>query len=224
MTKPNFTSISVVLDRSGSMAPLTNDTIGGFNTFLAEQKKVPGEAVLTLATFSTNYTLIHDCKPINEVPALTTETYTTGGSTALLDAIARTINATGTKLAAMKEEERPSQVMLVIITDGEENASREFAHEKVMQMIKHQQEKYSWSVIYLGANQDAFAVSSRLGVSAGNTLSYAATAGGTKAIYDNISYNTSSFRNSGVGATRNFFVQPVKDTSTSDTTPTPDTK
>jgi uncharacterized protein YegL len=217
MTKENFTSISVVLDRSGSMHGLTADTIGGFNSFLAEQKKAPGEAVLTLATFADYYTLIHDCLPIQEVPELTPATYQPSGSTALLDAIARTINATGTKLSAMKEEDRPSQVLLVIMTDGEENASTDFKHKQVMEMIKHQQETYSWTVVYLGANQDAIKVGTSYGISAGNTMSYAATSVGVASSYKGISSNTSSFRSSRAKSTQDFFSQapPVKDTTDS---------
>lgn len=224
MTKSNFTSISVVLDRSGSMAPLVPDTIGGFNTFLAEQQKAPGNAVLTLATFASDYTLVHDCVPIKEVPRLTVSSYQTGGYTALLDAIARTINATGAKLAAMPESERPSQVLLVVITDGEENASKEFAHAKVFEMIKHQQERYSWSVVYLGANQDAIKVGSTLGVAAGNTLSYAATSAGTHSSYGAISSNTTMLRKSGKTQISDFFNQQATTTSSTPATTTQDTK
>jgi uncharacterized protein YegL len=207
MTKPNFTSINVVLDRSGSMQPLIKETLAGFNTFLADQKKQPGEAVLTLATFANDYTLIHDCVPIQDMPELTTTSYQTGGYTALLDAIARTMNATGDKLAAMKEEDRPSQVLLVIITDGEENSSREFAHERVMSMIKHQQDVYKWSVVYLGSSLDAVKTATRLGMHGGNASYYQGNSSGVLDAYASISSNTSSLRSSGVGQTKSFFSQ-----------------
>lgn len=225
MTKANFTSISIVLDRSGSMQPLIKETIAGFNSFLEEQKKVEGDAVLTLATFANDYTLVHDGVPIQQVPALTKENYKTSGFTALLDAIARTINATGAKLASMAEHERPSQVLLVIITDGEENHSREFTHIKVMEMIKHQQEKYAWSVVYLGANQDAIQVGASMGIAAGNTATYGASVLGTKSAYSSISSNTSSLRSKGIGATADFFAldpnaaKIVVDDATSTQTP-----
>jgi uncharacterized protein YegL len=190
----NSTSIAIVLDRSGSMHSTKNDTIGGFNAFLTEQKKQEGEAVLTLATFANDYTIVYDCMPIADVPELTDAVYIPSGGTALLDAIARTINATETKIASMKQEERPSNVLLVIITDGEENASREFNHEKVMGMIKRQQEEQSWSVVYIGANQDAIQVGTSMGIARGNTMNYAANAAGTADLYASVSSNSAAYR------------------------------
>ncbi len=231
--KQDFTSINIVLDRSGSMASVRNDTIGGLNTFIEEQKKVPGSATVSLATFSSDYTLIHNFIPIADVPVITAETYQPSGGTALLDAIARTIIATDTKLAALQEDERPSKVLFVIITDGEENVSKEFSHAKVMEMIKHRQEKCEWSIIYLGANEDAFKVSSSYGISAGNTLQMfvgangsmgctgpqgpMGSAGVTGFAYNAISETTSSFRRSRLTNTMDFFSEPPVDTTSATT-------
>lgn len=197
--KDNFTSINVVLDRSGSMGGFTGDTIGGFNTFLKEQKAVPGEALFTLALFDHEYTLIHDCVPIAQVPELTNTTYVPRGSTALLDALGRTITATGAKLAAMKEEDRPSKVLFVVITDGEENASREFIHAKIMEMIKHQTEVYKWQFIYLGANQDAIQAGNKMGFNYGANASHAyfQGGGGTAKLYSSISDSMALSRRTG---------------------------
>lgn len=200
MTKENFTSINVVIDRSGSMAPLTKDTIGGFNTFLKEQKAVPGEAVLTLATFADQYTLVHDFTPISEVQELNSKTYVAGGGTALLDAIGKTIHSTGTRLSGMKEEDRPSKVIVLIMTDGEENMSREFVRAKIMDMINHQRDKYSWEFVFIGANQDAITAGHSIGVAASHSYNYSSTSVGTRAVYDSMSLGISDYRRAKVGA------------------------
>lgn len=195
MTQENYTSINMVLDRSGSMTKLAVETISGFNKFLTEQKKVDGKATLTLATFASDYSLIHDCVPLDSVKDLTTETYKTGGYTALLDAVAMTIDATGRKLAAMPEDERPRKVIFVIITDGQENFSRQFDREKVFEKISHQRDKYSWEFVYIGANQDAIQEGIKFGISGSNSINYVADEVGTAAIFANVSNNTSTYRN-----------------------------
>lgn len=181
--KDNYTAIGVIMDRSGSMSHLAADTIGGFNTFLKTQKDLPGEADLTLVLFDHEYTIVHDCKPLAEVPDLDDKTYFARGNTALLDAIGRTVKTMGARFAAMDEADRPSKVILSIVTDGFENASREFTHEQILALLKEHQEKYSWEVIYFGANQDAIAVSARMGIHAHNAVSYAANSHGTANVY-----------------------------------------
>lgn len=194
MTKENFTSVNVIIDQSGSMAGLTNDTIGGFNTFLAEQKNVPGDVAFTLCLFSTDYRLVHDCVKLDKVPDLTTKTYRPNGGTALLDAMGTTIDEVGKKLAAMPEEERPSKVIFLIVTDGEENSSRRYTLEQIRSMVTHQRETYSWEFVFMGANIDAIAAGTSLGVSAANSVNYVASAAGTHQLYGSVSRSLGSYR------------------------------
>lgn len=195
--KDNFTSINVVIDRSGSMSHLTNDTIGGFNQFLSDQKQQPGEAVLTLCTFSTNYTLVHDCVKLADVPDLCKKTYVASGGTALLDALGTTINSVGSRLAAMPEEERPSKVLFLVITDGEENSSTEFCRDKIKEMIEHQQGVYSWEFVFMGANLDSISEGASIGISKSNTMNYSATPSGTRGLYTDVSKSVTRYRSQG---------------------------
>ena len=160
----NLTEIVAILDKSGSMQSLTNDTIGGFNSFLEEQKEIPGDAILTTVLFSDTYTLLHDRLNIKDVKPMTGNDYKAGGNTALLDAMGKTINGIGLKLYNTLEEERPGKVIFFIITDGAENASTEFTHEKIEAMVELQQNTYSWEFIFLGANIDAFSVGDSIGI------------------------------------------------------------
>lgn len=196
MTKENFTSINVIIDASGSMLGLTHDTISSFNTFLQEQKAFPGEAVFTLCTFNTDYRLPHDFVKIASVPTLDNQTYKPNGGTALLDAMGTTIDSVGKKLAALPEEERPSKVIFLIITDGHENSSHRYSVEQVRSMVQHQKDVYSWEFVFMGANIDAIAAGTNLGISAQNTLNYAATSAGTHQLYRSVSENMSTYRGS----------------------------
>lgn len=208
MTKANYTSINIVLDRSGSMTKLATETLQGFNHFLSEQKKFEGEASLTVATFSSTYTLTHDFTPLKDVNDFTVEEYKTGGYTALLDAIGNTINATGAKLAAMPEEERPSKVIVVIVTDGAENYSRQFSRSQIFDMITHQREKYFWEFVFLGADQNSIQEAMSLGVTAMNAMQYSCDSIGVVSNYSTISANISSYR-AGTAQQVNFFDQKV---------------
>jgi uncharacterized protein YegL len=196
MTKENFTSINVIVDASGSMAGLTTDTIGNFNTFLKEQKEFPGEAVFTLCTFNTDYRLPHDFVKIASVPNLSNKTYTPQGGTALLDAMGTTIESVGRKLAAMPEDERPSKVIFLIITDGHENSSKRFTAEQIKGMVEHQKDVYSWEFVFMGANIDAIGTGTSLGISAMNSVNYSADSIGTHQLYKSISENMSTYRGS----------------------------
>jgi uncharacterized protein YegL len=162
----NLTEIVAILDRSGSMEPLTNDTIGGFNSFLKEQKEVPGEAVLTTVLFNDSYGLLHDRVNIKDVMPVSNNEYVADGSTALLDALGKTINDIGLKLHNTAEDDRPGKVIFFIITDGEENASSEFTNDKVKEMVELQKNTYNWEFIFLGANIDAFSAAKSIGISA----------------------------------------------------------
>ena len=170
MTNPNYTDISVLLDRSGSMHAIKTDTEGGFAAFIEEQKKTPGRCQVTLAQFDDQYEVVYSDQPLASVPALHLQPR---GSTALLDAIGRLITSTGERLAAMPEADRPGSVIVVIMTDGLENASREFTGAAVKGLIAEQSEKYGWTFVYLGANQDAIAVGESLGVNRDRSMTYA---------------------------------------------------
>ncbi len=192
--KTNHTDITIVLDRSGSMATVKDDTIGGFNTFLDDQRKVPGSAVLTLHQFDDEFETLVKGQDIQAVPHLSSLTFVPRGNTALLDAIGRAIQDTGSRLEKAAENDRPEKIIFVVITDGHENASHEYNHAKVFEMIDHQRAKYSWEFVFLGANQNAIKVASSLGMSGANAITYAANAAGTKAAFAATSSNMRAFR------------------------------
>jgi hypothetical protein len=173
MTKTNFVEIVVALDRSGSMSSVRNDTIGGFNTFVSDQRReAKGDVKLTLVQFDDQYEINYNGMPIQDVPPLTEATYIPRGMTALLDAVGKTISTVGDRLAKTPENERPSLVIFVILTDGQENQSKEFKLDQIKTMITHQTEKYNWQFLFLGADQNSFQAES-MGFSKSNTYNYA---------------------------------------------------
>lgn len=204
MTKLDYTHLICILDRSGSMGHIVDDTIRGFNKFIADQKAEPGDATLTLALFDDQYELVHDFTNLKDVPDLTTKTYFARGGTSLLDAVGKTFNSVGSKLSSMKEEDRPSKIVVLIMTDGHENSSREFKHAQIKSMIEHQKSKYSWQVIFIGAsNIDAVAAGSSLGISSTQSYSYNASSIGTGRLYNSVSAGMSDFRRAKIGASFN---------------------
>jgi len=204
MTNPNLTSINVIIDASGSMASLTHDTIGSFNTFLKEQKAFPGEANFTLCVFNDDYRLVHDFVKIASVADLDTATYHPGGYTALLDAMGSTMESVGAKLAALPEDERPSKVIFLVITDGQENASHRFSSAQIKDMVEHQMNKYSWEFVFFGASMDQIAAGQALGISMQNTMTYDSSSAGTHQLYSTISSSMSNYRSSN-SSRANFF-------------------
>lgn len=207
MTKQNFTAIAVIIDASGSMAGLTNDTIGNFNSFLNDQKAIPGEAVFSLCTFNTACQMVHDFVPLHGVEELNNKTYRASGGTALLDAMGTTIDAMGAKLAAMPEHERPSKVIVLVITDGEENSSEIFTLEQIKDKVTHQHDKYSWEFVFIGANIDAIAAGTSLGIAACNSVAYTSDSRGTQQLYRSVSSNLGSYRSSIAPQHVDFFAQ-----------------
>jgi uncharacterized protein YegL len=192
-----LTELIIVLDKSGSMSSVADDTIGGFNTMIAEQKKIAGEIKVTLALFDDEYELVHDGIPIQDIKELTAETYLPGGWTALLDAVGKTIDSVGARLTKTPEDERPSKVILAILTDGGENSSKEYQQQAIADKIKHQTEKYQWQFLFLGANQDAFAAGGDLGVCKASTTNFAATGQGVRAAYFSVSSYAKEARTGG---------------------------
>ena len=169
--KDDLTDITLVVDRSGSMAEVREDAEGGVNTFIAQQSKEPGEALLTLVQFDTDYEFLHKGVPIQRVPKYE---LVPRGMTALLDAVGRAINETGERLAKMAECNRPGLVILVVMTDGQENSSKEFTQTQLKDMIQRQQKEYNWHFTFLGANQDAFAEAGGMGIHAAGVANYTA--------------------------------------------------
>lgn len=188
--RDDLTEIGIIVDRSGSMKPLTESTIKGFNGFVEEQKTVPGSANVSLTFFNHVVDLELRSVPLEIVPLLTNETYKASGNTALYDAVGMTIEDIGKRLADMTPKDRASKVIIFIITDGEENHSHLYTHQQVADMIKHQQDVYSWQFHFMGANIDVpqVAVSMNIPVAqaaafvptnAGNTLNYLAASEST---------------------------------------------
>lgn len=198
------TDITIILDRSGSMSSVQDDTIGGFNNFLAEQQKVEGEASLSLVQFDDQYEVVYVDKDINSADRLTEATFQPRGMTALFDAIGQTINSVGQRLANLAEDERPNKVVFVILTDGFENASREFSASKISEMITHQRNNYKWEFMFIGANQDAVLSAKEIGIPAAAALTYAANAEGTEILFSRVASKVASYRKSNNAAALQF--------------------
>jgi hypothetical protein len=191
------TEIAVVLDRSGSMAGIVADTIGGFNTFLTKQQAEPGECRLTLVQFDHEYLVTVAAADIRHVAPLTADTYVPRGTTALLDAMGRTIDGLGARLAHMPTVTRPTQVIVAVITDGFENASTQYTREQVFAKVRHQETHYRWTFLYLGANQDAIAVGRDLGIPHTHAVMFTASPAGMRNSYDIVSDKFSQLRSVG---------------------------
>lgn len=184
------TEIISIIDRSGSMATIASDAIGGFNTFLKDQREVPGEGRMTVLLFDDRFETLYAGKSLKEAEPLTDKTFVPRGGTALLDAIGRTLNEQG---ARIKTDGWADKVIVCILTDGQENQSREFTAPKIKEMVKHA-ESHGWSFIYLAANQDAFATGAAYGINAAHTQAFAATGAGTQTAYASMSNTTRSLR------------------------------
>ncbi len=188
------TELVFILDKSGSMAGLESDTIGGFNSMLKKQKEVPGECRITTVLFDNRHELLHDRIDIRAVSPMTEREYRVGGSTALLDAIGLTIQKLVSVQKNTAEEYRAENVMFVIITDGEENSSRRFSSDRVKAMIGHEKEKYGWEFVFLGANIDAVETAGKFGISADRAVDYVPDGRGTELNFQMMSEAVADFR------------------------------
>lgn len=197
--KNGLADITVILDRSGSMSSVVADTIGGFNTFLKGQQDAPGEATITLRQFDDQHEVLYTL-PVKTAPPLTAITFQPRGSTALLDAIGMAIEQTGTRLKALPESERPERVIMAIITDGEENASRLFTRAKVFAMIGHQRAAYNWLFTFIGANQDAIGEAGSLNIPQYAALNYTSSSAGTNAAFHAATSNLTRARSGVAGS------------------------
>ena len=192
--KKNLTELVFILDRSGSMAGLEEDTIGGFNAMIEKQRKEPGEAIVSTVLFDNESVVIHDRVPLESVPALTEREYFVRGCTALLDAVGGAIHHIGNVHKYAREEDRPEKTLFVITTDGLENASRQYSYDRLKAMIKRQKEKYGWEFLFLGANIDAAKEAARFGIEADRAANYHADSVGTAVIYEAVSETVCNFR------------------------------
>jgi len=186
------THIICILDRSGSMSSIMEDSIGGFNTFLKQQKELPNEATITVALFDDKYELLYDNVDIKNAKELTSADWYPRGMTALYDAIGKTINIEKANFVKLGNE-KPNKVLVCIVTDGHENASSEFNINNIKSLIKDC-EKQDWNFIYLAANQSAFDVGTSFGVSAGNTFTYTASSFGVNTMNQKLSNAATSYR------------------------------
>lgn len=193
----NLTEMVFILDRSGSMNGLVSDTIGGFNSLIERQKKEEGEALVTTVLFDDKYEVLHDHVNIKDIASITEKEYFSRGMTALLDAVGKTITQVEHRQNFAASEDTPEKTMVVIITDGLENASQEYSLSTVRKMIEAQQEKHGWEFIFLGANIDAVQVGGSLGISAERSVNYHADGVGTSKNFAGISMATSALRGQG---------------------------
>ena len=164
MTENKTTELVFILDRSGSMAGLESDTIGGFNAMLKKQRGVEGECLVSTVLFDHTFKVLHDRVPLAEVRDLTDKDYEVGGTTALLDAIGRSIHHIGNIHKYARKEDVPAHTMFIITTDGMENASRQYSSAEVKKMISRQEEKYGWEFLFVGANIDAVETAGHIGI------------------------------------------------------------
>lgn len=182
-----MTELVFILDRSGSMAGLEKDTIGGFNSLIEKQRKEPGTAVVSTVLFDNESEVIHDRLPLESIPPMTDKEYYVRGCTALLDAVGGAIHHIGNVHKYARREDVPDKTLFVITTDGMENASRRYDYERVRKMIQRQKERYGWEFIFLGANIDAAAEAKRFGIDPERAANYHCDEAGTALNYEVIS-------------------------------------
>ena len=196
--KQTLCDITVLLDRSGSMESIKTDVEGGFNRFVIDQAKAPGECLLTLVQFDTvSIDTVHTAVKIGDVPALVLEPR---GGTPLLDALGRTIVVTGERLKAIPEADRPGKVLFLVVTDGQENSSREYTKDRIRQMVEEQENKWKWEFSYLGANVNAFAESGAMGFKAQKVSNFTPDAAGVHGAFAAAGVSARAFRSAPMGA------------------------
>ena len=184
--KNNITELVFILDRSGSMAGLEGDTIGGFNAMIGKQKTQDGTCYVSTVLFGNDSQVVHDRLPLDRIPPMTCKDYQVGGCTALMDAIGGAIHHIGNIHKYARPEDVPEHTIFVITTDGMENASHRYSSDKVKAMIRHQQEKYGWEFLFLAANIDAVQTAAKFGIRPDRAVNYHADGQGTRLVYGSV--------------------------------------
>ena len=190
----NLTEIVFILDRSGSMAGLEADTIGGFNAMVEKQKKEEGDALLSAILFDHESVVLYDRVDIRKVEPMTDRQYQVRGSTALLDTIGGAVHHMANVHKYAREEDRPGKTVFVITTDGMENASRHYSYRDVQKMVKHEQEKYGWEFLFLGANMDAIEAARTFGIREDRAVRYECDSAGTSLNFEVVSRTIGKLR------------------------------
>lgn len=196
MTKNNTTELVFILDRSGSMAGLEADTIGGFNAMIEKQRKVEGECYVSTVLFNTDTQVIHDRAKLSEIQPMTDKDYTVYGCTALVDALAGSIKHIRNIHKYIRKEDVPQNTMFVITTDGMENASKHYSAKQLKKMIEHQKSKYGWEFLFIAANIDAIGTAGSYGIDESRAVNYNADKEGTRVVYDSVAKAVCSMRES----------------------------
>lgn len=192
--RKGLTEIVFILDRSGSMSGLEADTIGGFNSLIAKQKKEEGEAIVSTVLFDDECQVLHDRVDLSKIEALTENDYYVRGCTALLDAVGGAIHHIGNVHKYAREEDRPEKTLFIITTDGQENSSRRYDYKRVKHMVERQKEKFGWEFLFLGANIDAAAEAEKFGIRKERAVDYHADHAGTAVNYKALSKAVSTVR------------------------------
>jgi Mg-chelatase subunit ChlD len=190
------TQITFVLDSSGSMSTIEDDTKGGFNSFVREQQEEEGTATVTLYEFNTTVELLYETIPVAETPKLTSENYSPGGQTALHDAISTAIKSTDENIETMPADDQPDNVVVVTLTDGKENAS-ETPQDQVRELVEEYREEHGWEFLFIGANQDAALTAEQMGMDRDKSLSMSQSGEGAQAAYESTSEAISNARQGG---------------------------
>ncbi len=201
MTNPDYTAIACLMDRSGSMGPIREDAEGAFNNYVDAQRALPGKCTLRLSQFDDKYETVYHSTPISLVEPYKLRPR---GWTALLDGIGRLVTDFGTELRDLPEDARPAKVIVVVQTDGMENASKMWTRPQIRGLVSEQQEKYGWHFVFLGADQDAIFVGETMGFERGSSMAYANTARGTRFAGQALAAYTATVRSGPVGQSVEF--------------------